>query len=122
MKKILIIEDDKLLRQVISRKLSTEGFEVIEAEDGEQGLIKTKEQKPDLVLLDLILPSIDGFEVLEKVKKDPETSSVKVVILSNLGQEEEIDKGFSLGATDYLVKANFTPGEIVNKVKEILAK
>ncbi len=119
-KKILIIEDDKFLRELISRKLSDEGFNIQEAVDGEEGLKKIKEGKPDLILLDLILPSIDGFEVLSRMKEDPGVSAIPVIILSNLGQKEEVERGLKLGAADYLIKAHFTPGEIIEKIKNIL--
>jgi len=119
-KKILIIEDDKFLRELISRKLSGEGFDVAEAVDGEEGVKKIKEDNPDLVLLDLILPGIDGFEVLSKIKEDPKASPIPIIILSNLGQREEVEKGLKLGAIDYLIKAHFTPGEIIEKIKNIL--
>jgi DNA-binding response OmpR family regulator len=119
---ILIIEDDKFLRELISRKIINEGFKMEEAIDGEEGLKKLQEVKPDLILLDLILPGLDGFEVLERIKDNPSTSMIPVLILSNLGQRDEIEKGLKLGAVDFLVKAHFTPEEIVNKVKEILSK
>lgn len=119
-KKILIVEDDKFLRELIKRKLIGEGFEVVEAIDGEEALKKVKEEKVDLVLLDLILPSIDGFEVLSRIKENPDLVSLPVIILSNLGQREEIERGLKLGAVDYLVKAHFTPGEIIEKIKSIL--
>jgi len=123
MPKILIIEDDKFLRELIVRKLSTEKeFEIVNAVDGESGLKAFKESKPDVVLLDLILPGIDGFEVLTKMKQDPALSPVPVIILSNLGQKDDVEKGMKLGAVDYMVKAHFTPNEIVEKVKQILAK
>ena len=119
-KKILIVEDDKFLRELIARKLSEEGYETVEAIDGEEGIKKTKEAKPDLILLDLILPGIDGFEVLSKIKEDPTVASIPVIILSNLGQREEVEKGLKLGAVDYLIKAHFTPGEIIEKIKATL--
>ncbi|MFA6376733.1 MAG: response regulator [Candidatus Paceibacterota bacterium] len=119
-KKILIVEDDKFLRELIVRKLTNENYDVVEAVDGEQGLQKTKEDKPDLILLDLILPGIDGFEVLAQKKEDPFIASIPVIVLSNLGQKEDVDKGLSLGATDYLIKAHFTPGEIIEKVRNII--
>ena len=119
-KTILIVEDDKFLRELINRKLSGEGFDALEAVDGEEGIKKIKEEKPDLVLLDLILPGIDGFEFLAKAREDPETSSIPIIILSNLGQREEVDKGLKLGAVDYLIKAHFTPGEIIEKIKNTL--
>jgi len=95
---------------------------VIEAIDGEEGLKRIREDKPDLILLDLILPGVDGFEVLSKLKEDPTLASIPVIILSNLGQREDIEKGLKLGAIDYLVKAHFTPNEIVDKVKAGLSQ
>jgi len=120
--KILIIEDDRFLRELMVRKLKMENFEVVEAEDGADGLKKIKEEKPDLVLLDLILPEMDGFEVLEQKRRDEEIKDIPVIILSNLGQKEEIDRGLQLGAKDYLVKAHFSPSEIIEKVKLFLQK
>ena len=122
MAKILIIEDDKFLRELITRKLTSENFDIVEAVDGESGLKTLKEQKPDLVLLDLILPGIDGFEVLTKAKDDAMLALIPVIILCNLGQREDVERGLKLGAVDYLVKAHFTPNEIVEKVKQALAK
>jgi DNA-binding response OmpR family regulator len=121
MAKILIVEDDKFLRELIAKKLKNEGFDVVEAVDGKEGLKKIKEERPDLVLLDLILPGIDGFEVLARVKEDPNLAQIPVIILSNLGQREEVERGLKLGARDYLIKAHFTPGEIVEKIKNILS-
>ena len=97
-----------------------ENYEIVEAIDGEEGLKKIKETKPDLVLLDLILPGIDGFDVLSKIKDDPALASIPVIILSNLGQREDVEKGLRLGVVDYLVKAHFTPNEIIAKVKTAL--
>ncbi len=119
-KKILIVEDDKFLRRVISRKLSGEGYDIVEALDGEKGLKSAQEEKPDIILLDLILPGIDGFEVLARIKQDPSIASIPVMILSNLGQKEDIDKGMKMGAVDYLIKAHFTPGEIAGRIEKIL--
>lgn len=120
MSKILIIEDDKFLRELIVSKLSMEKFEILEAVDGEEGIKKIQSEKPDLILLDLILPGIDGFEVLSKMKQDVSLKSIPVIILSNLGQRDDVEKGLKLGAVDYLVKAHFTPNEIIDKVKAIL--
>jgi len=119
-KKILIVEDDKFLRELIVKKLTKENYDVTEAIDGEEGVKKVKEEKPDLVLLDLILPGIDGFEVLSKIKQDPATSAIPVIILSNLGQKEDVERGLELGAVDYLIKAHFTPGEIIEKISTTL--
>ena len=119
---ILVVEDDKFLRELIVQRLNKEGYQTIEAIDGEEGVKKIKAEKPALVLLDLILPGIDGFEVLEQVKKDTEVASIPIIILSNLGQKDDVEKGFKLGAADYLIKAHFTPAEIISKVKAILNK
>lgn len=119
-KKILIVEDDRFLRELMAKKLTAEGFDVKEAVDGEDGLKKAKEEKPNLILLDLILPGIDGFEVLSRIKEDPSLEIIPVIILSNLGQKEDVERGLKLGAADYLVKAKFTPSEIIEKVRKIL--
>jgi DNA-binding response OmpR family regulator len=123
MSKILIVEDDSFLRELIVKKLFNEGFEVVEGVDGEEGLKKAKEEAGiDIVLLDLILPGIGGFDVLAKLKEDAKTATLPVVILSNLGQKEDIEKGLKLGAVDFMIKAHFTPSEIIEKVKGILKK
>jgi DNA-binding response OmpR family regulator len=121
-KTILIIEDDEFFRDLVDKKLISEGFNVAKAVDGEEGIKKTKEEKPDLILLDLLLPNVDGFEVLERIKKDPDTASIPVIILSNLGQKEEVEKGLESGAADFLIKAQFTSDEIIEKVRNVLAK
>lgn len=121
-KTILVVEDDKFLRELITRKLSEEGYNTIEAVDGEDGARKIKEEMPDLVLLDLILPGMDGFEVLANIKQDPKTSPVPIIVFSNLGQTEDVEKGMKLGAIDYMVKAHFTPVEIIEKVKKALGE
>lgn len=119
-KKILIIEDDKFLRELIVRKLENEGLETAVAVDGSEGVKAVEEQKPDLILLDLLLPVMDGFEVLKKIKENPQTASVPVIILSNLGQRDDVEKGLSLGAVDFLIKAHFTPNEVIDKVRSYL--
>ena len=119
-KTILVVEDDKFLRELIVRKLKEEGYQTVEAVDGEEALEKIKKPPFDLILLDLILPGIDGFEVLKQVKEESSLASVPVIILSNLGQREEVERGLKLGAVDYLIKAHFTPGEIIKKIKSIL--
>lgn len=120
MAKILIIEDDKFLRGLIASKLIKEGYEVIEAPDGEAGLEKMTEANFNLVILDLLLPGIDGFEVLKNFKENDAVKAIPVIILSNLGSREDIERGLNLGAVDYLVKAHFTPDEIIDKVKQTL--
>jgi len=120
--KILIIEDDKFLKRIINKKFLKEGYNVIEATDGRQGLKIISEQKIDLILLDLLLPEIDGFEVLAKIKANPKMNKIPVIILSNLGQKSDIQKGLKMGANDYLIKAHFTLGEILKKVEAVLNK
>lgn len=122
MAQILIVEDDKFLRELLVRKLETEGFEISAAVDGEEGIKKIQEELPQLVLLDLVLPGIDGFEILKQIKSNPKTDKISVIILSNLGQQEEVERGIRLGADDYLIKAHFTPDEIVEKSKKVLEK
>ena len=119
---VLIIEDDKYLNDLLSKKLQDEGFNLFSATDGEQGLKLAKEETPDVILLDLLLPGMHGFEFLETVKKDPKTKSIPVVIISNLGQKEDIEKGLALGAADYLVKAGVTLDGIVAMVNKVLTQ
>lgn len=119
-KKILLVEDDKFLRELIAKKLLASGYEIIEATEGESAVAKAKEFKPDLVLLDLILPGIDGFGILAKIKEDPTISKTPVIVLSNLSQQEEVEKALKLGAADFLIKAHFVPGEIIEKIKKLL--
>ena len=121
-KKILVIEDDKFLRKVIDRKLLGEGYEVVEAIDGSEGVRAAEDSKPDLILLDLVLPEISGFGVLTQLKASLATKNIPVIILSNLGEREDVEKGFSLGAADYLIKSHFNPGEIVEKIEAVFNK
>lgn len=119
--KILLIEDDEVLRDLCLTKLQKENFEVSSAIDGQEGLRKIAQERPDLVLLDIILPGIDGFEVLKQMRNSTASiANIPVILLTNLGQETDIEKGESLGARDYLVKANFTTEEIVAKIKKAL--
>lgn len=116
-KKILIIEDDHHLRKLIVEKLEEEKFKILEAAGGKEGFKKAKEEKPNLILLDLILPGTDGYVILSQIKTDPVTSSIPVIVLSNLGQIQEIQKALKLGAVDYLVKAHFPLEKIIEKIK-----
>ena len=120
MKKILLIEDDPKLAESLKTAFEKENFEFLSAFDGEKGLIKTKEEKPDIILLDLILPKKDGFEVLKELKDNVETASVPVIVLTNLEGGGDVEKAFSLGAETYLVKANYSLEEILLKVKKTL--
>lgn len=119
-KKIILVEDDAFLRSLMLTKLQKEGFNVTEAFDGEDGLKKVTELKPVLVLLDLILPGMNGFDVLQQIKSNPDTSHIRVIILSNLGSRTDVEKGLKLGAYDFMIKAHFTPEEIVEKVRNAL--
>ena len=117
---ILLVEDDKFLRELLVRKLETVGFKISTAVDGNEALKKVKEELPELVLLDLVLPGVDGFDILKEIKEDSATSKIPVIILSNLGQREEVERGLRLGADDYLIKAHFTPDEIITKITDVL--
>lgn len=121
--KIMLIEDDSFLQELAAKKLDEAGFDVDTASTGEEGLKKIENNKDhDLIVLDIILPEMGGFEVLEKVKnhEDENISSLRVIMFSNLGQEEEIQKAKDLGADDYLIKAHFTPSDIVKKIREYI--
>jgi DNA-binding response OmpR family regulator len=118
--KILLIEDDKMLADMYITKFSKEGLKVIRAEDGAKGLEIAKKERPDMILLDIIMPKLDGFAVLRELKKDPGMGDTHILLLTNLGQSEDVDKGRELGADDYFIKANHTPAEIVEKVKYLL--
>lgn len=119
-KKILIVEDDDFLLQMYTTKLELEGFKVLEAMNGLQGLKVAQKEIPDLILLDLNLPELSGFEVLSQLKRDDETKGIKVLILTNYSQKEDIDRCLELGADDYLIKAHFVPSEVIAKIKIIL--
>jgi len=118
--KILIVEDDSFLLNMYADKFRGEDFEVFIADDGAKGVKLTKEKIPDIVLLDIMLPKMNGFEVLEKIKIDSKTKNIPVILLTNLSQKEEVKKGLDLGAKDFLIKAHFMPNEVVEKVKEVL--
>lgn len=117
---VVIVEDEKMLADMYSTKFSMEGFDAQKANDGQAGFDLVKQVKPKIVLLDIIMPKIDGFGVLKMLKEDAELKDIPVILLTNLGQEEDIKKGKELGAADYFVKANHTPAEVVNKVREVL--
>lgn len=120
MKKILLVEDDPFLAEMYTTKLKQDGYEVMAADDGENALGVLAGNAVDLVLLDVVMPRMDGWEVLKKLKENQTWRSLPVVMLTNLGQKDDIDKGKKLGADGYLVKAHFTPSEVAEKVKEYL--
>ena len=117
---ILLVEDDPFLSSVLRMKLEKESFKVVRAADGEEALNFLTEQsvKPDLILLDLILPKKNGFEVLETIRQDPLLEKLPVIIISNLGQPSDIERGKALGVIDYFIKARLSVEELVNKVKK----
>ncbi|OGH69835.1 MAG: hypothetical protein A2754_02225 [Candidatus Magasanikbacteria bacterium RIFCSPHIGHO2_01_FULL_47_8] len=119
-KLILLIEDDPFLSEIYSTKFKDAGFETELARDSVFGISKAKEKRPALILLDIVMPDMDGFELLKSIKKDAQIKDIPVVILSNLGEEENVKKGLSLGAEAYYIKAHYTPTEVVAKVRELL--
>lgn len=120
--KIVLIEDDAFLAGMYVTKLELEGYEVKLASDGEKGLKMVEEELPDLVLLDIVLPKVSGFEVLKQIKVSPRAKKIPVLLLTNLGQRDDVNKGLSLGATDYLIKAHFMPSEVVEKIKKLVSE
>jgi len=118
MKKIIIIEDEETLLNLLDKKLNQEGYEVIVARDGEEGLEKIKSNKPDLILLDIVMPKMGGFEVMEILRKDEELKKIPIIIISNSGQPVELDRAKELGVVDWLIKTDFDPQEVVDKVKK----
>jgi DNA-binding response OmpR family regulator len=119
MKKILIIEDESALQKTLGEILSQQGYEVLPALNGEVGLKLAQSKKPDLILLDLILPKIHGFDVLKKIKDNPETKEIPVIVLTNLESMKDIKKALELGATTYLVKANYSLKELTVKINRV---
>ena len=119
---VLIIEDDSYISDMYRIKLESENFEVVTAKDGIIGIRIIEKQKPDIVLLDIVMPKIDGFSVLKTIKRNPELKEIPIVLLTNLSQKENVERGFELGADSYIIKAHFTPSEVVKKIKDILEK
>lgn len=120
--KILIIEDDSFLAGMYVTKLGLEHFQTELAADGKSGLEKARKSSPDLILLDILLPKMNGFDVLKALKADPSTTNIPVILLTNLGQKSDVLKGLEAGAADYLIKAHFMPSEVVEKIKQVLQR
>jgi DNA-binding response OmpR family regulator len=118
--KILLVEDEKSLSEMYQTKLEKEGFEVLAVDNGENVALVAAEKNIDLILLDIILPKVDGFAALKELKENAKTKKIPVVMLTNLGQDEDIKKGKQLGAEDYWVKSNLTPSQVADKIKGIL--
>jgi len=119
--KVLIIDDDPYISEMYLLKFRESGFEVATGADGKEALDKTLQWQPDILLLDVVMPVYDGFEVLRRLKEQGALEKTKVVLLTNLGQREDIDRGMKLGAVEYVIKAHFTPSEVVEKVKHLLS-
>jgi len=116
-KRILIVEDDEFLRSLTAKRLEKDGYVVVAAPDGDTAIKMAKENVPATILLDLLLPGMSGYEVLETLRTMAETKDTPVIVFSNLGQREDIEKAKKLGATDFLIKANFTLDDVVEKIK-----
>ncbi|MEA2092908.1 MAG: response regulator [Patescibacteria group bacterium] len=117
LKKVLVIEDEEIIREILQKKIKKEGYEVETAKDGEEGISKIKEIMPDIIILDIVMPKMDGFAVLEEMKKDENIANIPVIIVSNSGQPVEIDKVKEFGVKDWIVKTEFDPQEVINKIK-----
>jgi DNA-binding response OmpR family regulator len=122
MKHILLVEDDPLLIDIYSTKFKNSGFEVAVADSGEKVLELAKKTQAKVILLDIVLPHMDGWEILRQVKEDKELAHVRVVVLSNLGQKEEVEKGIKLGAALYLIKAHHTPSQVIEQIQSLWEK
>lgn len=132
MKSILLVEDDPFLIDIYTQKLKKAGFKIEVAPDGEKALRTLQDYNPpttqkgkkhiwpDLLLLDIVLPRIEGWQILRKIKNNPKFTDLKIVILSNLGQKEEVERGLKLGARRYLIKAHYTPSEVVEEIKKMI--
>ena len=121
-KRILVVEDESFLSKVLSERLEDEGFGQVDvAGNGEEALQKVQDHNPDIILLDMILPKMNGFEVLEHLKKDTKYKKIPVMVLSNLGQDQDVEQAKALGAVDYLVKSNFSLQKVVQKITDILS-
>jgi DNA-binding response OmpR family regulator len=120
MQKVVLVEDDPLLIDIYATKFKEAGFQVAVVDRGDAAQARIEKERPDLVVLDIVLPQKDGWEILRCLKSNPKTKDTKVIILSNLGQKEEIEKGMGLGAAGYLIKAHYTPSQVVKEMRKIL--
>jgi len=121
-KKILLIEDENLMIELLEKKLTQEGYEVLVAKDGVEGVEKMREASPDIILLDIIMPRMGGFEVMETMSKDEELKKIPIIVISNSGQPVELDRAKRLGARDWLIKTEFDPQEVIDKVIKQIGK
>ena len=120
--KILVVEDEEILLTALAEELKQEGFDVVGAKDGVEGVEKAASEKPNLILLDLVMPRLDGIGALKQIKANPDTKGIPVVILTNLSDYDKVSDALSLGAMDYLVKANYRLEELINKIKTVLER
>ena len=121
-KKILLIEDEKIMVNLLEKKLTKEGYDVSVAWDGKEGLLKIREVKPDLILLDIVMTKMGGFGVMEEVSKDKELKKIPIIIISNSGQPVELERAKELGVKDWLIKTEFDPQEVLDKVIKQIGK
>jgi DNA-binding response OmpR family regulator len=121
-KTILLVEDDVFVSDIYQMKISSEGFEVILAENGLEAIKKLENKIPDLILLDIIMPYMDGTETLKKIKSEKKWEKIPVILLTNLSEKEKVEEALKMGADDYLIKSHFTPSEVISKIKEVLNK
>lgn len=119
-KKILIVEDDVFIRDIYQVKFSQEGFDVVTAEDGVKALAVLEQMVPDIILLDIIMPYMNGMEVLKNIKSNDSLKEIPVIMLTNISEKEKVTEGMELGVNDYIIKSHFTPSEVVHKVNALL--
>jgi CheY-like chemotaxis protein len=119
-KKILIVDDDQFITSIYQTKFESEGFAVVTALNGLEGIEVAKAQMPDLILLDILMPKLDGFEALARLKKDPQTKDIPVLMLTSLGQKTDVDRGLEAGAADYLLKTQTLPTDAAKKIRDVL--
>lgn len=120
MSKILLIEDDSLIVKIYTTRLKADGYDVVSADNGELGISKAGQEVPDLILLDVMMPVVDGFTVLKTLRESEQFKSTPIIVYSNLGQEAESKRALELGATEFITKANISPTELVNKIKSYI--
>ncbi len=122
MAKILFVEDDPLIVKIYTTRLVADGYQVFSSDNGEEGLKLAEKELPDIVVLDIMMPRMDGFGVLEKLRQNPSMKNKPILVYSNLAQEDEINRAKEMGATEFIIKANFSPTEMVAKIKQYLPK
>ena len=119
-RKILIVEDEKFLLEMYQSCFEKAGYLVLAASNGKKGIILAQQEKPDLIILDILMPEVDGYEVMSKLKRDEQTKEIPILILSNLSQTDKINRGLKLGANDYIVKTDLTPTELLARIEKII--